>query len=237
MILRFNILMGLPILGAAFISNILLSQSLFAQSSDLRDAPLRLAENVMNQYSKCLVTSKRRLKIIENFLKIPDNHPDQNNVDKKLIVSGCVEQGAELRFQGTLFNRSLYTALYLKNYANIEPVDLKINPSHDYNSEIAAQYGKMSDGQLALRKISDCAIQNNAKAAHDFVIADLRSLDEDNSIADVVSAFSACLPVDTRLEFSRTNIKGQLAEALYKLRTAPSNNASSNNRSSNGVSS
>lgn len=182
------------------------------------------AEIAMYNYSKCLINNKKREKLVSEFLLIPDNHPDQSNVNKKLIVAHCAQDGSEMRFQGELFRRSLYTALYVKYFRKTIPSDIKTDFEFDYTNETSAKYDKIDGAQLVLRKISDCAIRNNPVAAHKFAIAKLHSKTEKELISPVVAALGNCLPTDAKLEFSRTNLKGQLAEGLYKLRTIPAAN-------------
>lgn len=194
-----------------------------SQNSDVeydRELSAKRAESAMYNYSKCLIRNKKREKLVDDYLLIPDGHPDQDNVNQKLIVPGCAINGSRMSFEGSLFRRSLFTALYVKYYRNTKPTDINVDYEVDYTAETSPKYGTITGAQLVLRKISDCTVRNNPIAVHNFIVAKLHSKSEKLALPNVVTALSNCLPNETELKFSRTILKGQLAEALYKLRAS-----------------
>ncbi len=198
-------------------SFILSFASASALQSDKRSSTLR-AEKAMYDYAQCLLTSKRREKIIEAFLLIPDGHADQNNLDERLIVPTCAKSGEKLIFRGNLFQRSLYIALYNKYYRKSAPNAFQ-NIALDYNQEVSPKYGQIKGDQLALRIFSDCTIKSNPNAAHAFVVSQPQSSAETDYINIISAALNDCIPEGGQLSISRSNLKSAMAEALYKMRT------------------
>jgi len=198
----------------------------FAQDRDDDDNFGRLwsvksAEVAMFKYSKCLVSNSKREKIVLDYLKIPDGHADQDNVNRKLINPNCAPEGSRMSFSGGLFRRTLYAALYSKYFKKSEPLDINLKHSFDYESEFAAKYTNIDEQQIALRKVSDCTVRYNVKAAHDFIIARVNSKKEKELTKAVGDAMASCWTPSIKLRFSKAMFKGQLAEALYKLRILP----------------
>jgi hypothetical protein len=76
----------------------------------------------------------------------------------------------------------------------------------------------LSDKQIALRQVGDCAASRALSAAHHFTVAKVRSDDEAAHLPAVVQALSQCLSRGEQAAFSRPMLKGMLAESLYKYR-------------------
>jgi hypothetical protein len=187
--------------------------------NDGREAASEMeSEKAMAEFAKCVVRSNGREKKALAYLQIPESDPAITAAGYQIARSDCARTGAQMRFKETLFSRSLYTALYQKYYRATPPADgLNIVPA-DYRSEFTVTKIPVGDAQLALRAFGDCATKQNPKAVHDFVLSDLRSEAEKATVSKVVESLQQCLAPDVTLKFSRTLLKGLVAESLYKAR-------------------
>jgi hypothetical protein len=200
----------------------ILSPPVFAKAdtrNDGREAASEMeGEKAMAEFAQCVVRSNSREKKALAYLQIPESDPALHHAGYQIARSDCARRGAQMRFKETLFSRSLYTALYQKYYRATPPADdLNIAPA-DYRSEFTVTKIPVGDAQLALRTFGDCATKQNPKAVHDFVLSDLRSEAEKATVSKVVESLQQCLELDMTLKFSRTILKGLVAESLYKAR-------------------
>ena len=178
----------------------------------------KAAENAMRDFAKCVVSSsKREAKALE-FLKIPDGDPQQEVLGKAISVSGCAMPGSQMRFSGDLFSRAIYTALYGKYYKKTAPENLVFETLDNYQSEFVTTGTPVQPSQIAFRTFADCTVKGDAAAAHRFALSEIKSKAEIAALPMVMEAMQQCLSKGSQLRFSRTVLKGLVAESLYKAR-------------------
>jgi hypothetical protein len=176
------------------------------------------AEKVMANFAKCVIGSKKRQEKALAYLMIPNGDPRQNVEGSAIAKSECAMPGSQMRFQGDLFAGTLYTALYRKFYVKTPPGDLSAIEPAVYESEFKVTTTPVGTEQLALRAFGDCAVLQNPAAAHDFAISEMRGQNEKAALPAVVEATGLCVSAGSTLKFSRTILKGVIAESLYKMR-------------------
>jgi hypothetical protein len=191
---------------------------LSAQDGDAEELSVKAAEQTMRDFARCVVSSKKREAKAVEFLKVPDGDPRQRDLGTKIAVSGCAPTGSKMQFQPDLFSRSVYTALYRKYYGKTPPETDKWTVATDYTSEYSVSTTPVRQQQLALRAFADCTASGDAPAAHRFAISEMRGSEEKAALPSVMVWLQKCLPEGTQLRFSRTVLKGLLAESLYKMR-------------------
>lgn len=196
----------------------LLPGPLAAQDGGMDKMSERMAEQTMRDFARCVVSSKKREVKALAFLKVPDGDPLQLQLGKEIAVGGCAPPGSEMRFQPDLFSRSVYTALYRKYYGKTSPESGQWAAVSDYRSEYSVSTTPVPDMQLALRDFADCTARGDVLAAHRFAISEMRGSEEKAALPGVMVWMQKCLPEGTQLRFSRTILKGLLAESLYKMR-------------------
>ena len=178
----------------------------------------KAAERAMLDFAKCVVSSKKREAKALEFLKIPDGDPMQEKLGKAISVSGCAMPGSQMRFSGDLFSRAIYTALYGKYYQKTEPENLVFETIDNYQSEFVTTGTPLQPSQIAFRTFADCTVKSDAAAAHRFALSDIKSKAEIAALPLVMEAMQNCLSQGSQLRFSRTVLKGLVAESLYKAR-------------------
>ena len=178
----------------------------------------KAAERAMLDFAKCVVSSKKREAKAMEFLKIPDGDPMQEELGKAISVSGCAMPGSQMRFSGDLFSRAIYTALYGKYYKKTAPENLVFDTTDNYQSEFVTTGTPVGASQIAFRRFADCTVKGDANAAHNFALSEIKSKDEVAALPLVMTAMQSCLSKGSQLRFSRTVLKGLVAESLYKAR-------------------
>jgi hypothetical protein len=178
----------------------------------------RDAEKAMADFAKCVIGSKKRQERALAYLMIPNGDPKQNIEGSAIAKSECARPGSQMRFQGDLFAGTIYTALYRKSYIKTPPGDLSTLEPAVYESEFKVTTTPVGEQQLALRAFGDCAVLQNPKAAHDFAISEMRGQNEKAVLPAVIDATGQCLSAGATLKFSRTILKGIIAESLFKMR-------------------
>jgi hypothetical protein len=196
----------------------LLSAPLIAQDDDREKANEKVAEQTMRDFARCVVSNKKREAKALEFLRQPDGDPKQLALGKEIAVGGCAPPGSQMRFQPDLFSRSVYTALYRKYYGKLAPDNAVVTMPTDYSVEYAVSSTPVPQSQLALRAFGDCTVASDAAAAHRFAISEMRGSDEKTALPGVMPSLEKCLQEGTKLKFSRTVLKGIIAESLYKIR-------------------
>jgi hypothetical protein len=180
-------------------------------------ATQKQAERTMRDFARCVVANKKREAKAVEFLKLPDGDPHQFIQGNGIASSGCAPPGSQMRFQPDLFSRSIYAALYTKYYLKDPPADLSAIAPADYQLEYKSTTA-VSPQQLALRTFADCTVRGDVLAAHNFAISEIQSVAEKDTVPRVVAAMQQCLETGSTLKFSRTILKGLVAESLYKFR-------------------
>ena len=191
----------------------------FANENDGRVAmDQKAAERAMRDFSKCVISSsKREAKALE-FLKIPDGDPQQGVLGRAIAVGDCAQPGSQMRFSNDLFSRAVYTALYSKYFKNSAPENLVFESGTDYSLEYVVTTVPVDPKQIMFRTFADCTVQNDAVSAHKFALSEMHSKDEVVALPLVMTAMQSCLSKGSQLRFSRTVLKGLVAESLYKAR-------------------
>jgi hypothetical protein len=192
------------------------SEPVLAQSLENRPQSEEKSDRVLEDYSEC-VASKRTGKgsLIKKFLGVPVGGTLPPHVVMQLVVSDCLEGAGQVRMAPELFGRSLYSALYRRDFRKTEPTGFVAATSYEGEFEPGTI---MTPNQIYLRKVGDCAATENVTAVHRFVIAKVWSAEEEAVLPQVIGALSQCYAVGEKIVFSRSMLKGILAESLYKFR-------------------
>jgi len=175
------------------------------------------AERTMAQFSKCLLRKPWRKTAAMNYLALPNGDPEQGKRGLALTSSGCVPSGtSQMRFQSRMFRNSIFSALYAKYFRKEEPKNLVTKPPLDFKLEFNEVRAPVSKLELAVRNFGDCVSRRNADEVHSLLLTPIHSNKEKESISAIMPDLSACLTDGVQLKFSRTVIRGILAEAMYK---------------------
>lgn len=181
------------------------------------------AERAMAAYSRCIVDRPSLDRRVERYLRLlPEEMP--RRIDRMPADRTCVPLalggGTQMRYQHDLFRLALFSALYQRDFGATPPSfdlaslpPLRLSDEFDRPSEIP-------DSVRAFRAVGDCVARADADSVHALLVTRIGSDDERNALGRVMPALANCLPAERQARFSRTMLRGILAEALHKLRAA-----------------
>ena len=166
------------------------------------------ARQVMDKFSLCIFKS-RRARVME-VLSLSDGNESNRRIGR-LINADCLYEG-ELQFDRRVFRGSLFGHAYRAKFPKVPP-DFSRVPKIVYGS-----YGdKIYDAAMPF---AECVVRENGAGAHALLFSDIASKQERAAFASLHPALSACLPQGSQVQFSRTALRGFIAESLYRLASA-----------------
>lgn len=201
-----------------------------ASAREVTQYPTLEAEQTMARFSQCIVrtTNSREL---HRFLRMAPGSPAFQTAGRRLARDLCAPRVpggvTRLRFQLNLFRSALYSALYRRDFGAGVPPDLGGIPPLSFSAEFDVPAADLPAATRVLRGLGDCSARADARFVHALLMTEIGSSEEQRAIAAVLPAVQHCLPEDQELRFSRGVLRGILAEALYKLRSAASAPAAS----------
>jgi len=180
------------------------------------------AVRTMQRFSACVVGRTSPAKL-EAYLRLPPGSSASNRAMDKISTDVCAPNrpagGYELRFQANVMRAALYDSLYRMRYRT-GPADISRVSKLDFVSEFDASEEPLSSASLYFRSIGDCVARAKPALAHDLLMTRQGSKEEDAAIKAIVPSVAPCVPQGSTLRFSAPVLRGDIAEALYKLSVA-----------------
>jgi hypothetical protein len=201
-----------------------------ASAQEVTQYPTLEAEQTMARFSQCIVRTANA-QALRRFLRLPPDGPAFQVAGRRLARDYCLPRipggTTRLRFYPNLFRSALYSALYRRDFGAGAPPDLAGLPPLLFSSEFDGPPADIPAATRVLRGLGDCTARADARSVHALLMTDIGSSGEGPAIAAVLPAVQHCLPEDQELRFGHGMLRGILAEALYKLRSAASAPAAS----------
>ena len=194
-----------------------LLSSAAAEGALAQDHDVKTSDQVLEDYTECVASRRSgKTSLIQKYLSVPLGEEIPSAIIMQLIVSDCLEGAGQLRMADELFGRALYSALYRRDFRKDELHSF--DPAVIYDGEFDPDRLPISDNQKYVRAVGDCVASRNPLAAHLYVVAKVWSPEEERVLPEVASALAQCHDAGQRMAFSRSMLKGILAESLYKYR-------------------
>lgn len=194
-----------------------------AQDEVRREEPAE-AERMMAQFSRCTVESTSLRRRAERFVRLIPGQPAYRAASHALATDRCVpvNTGDEVRmsFPHHLFRAALFSAMYLRDFGRIAPLDLRSVPPLSLADEFDGDVDTLPQNLRFMRALGDCAARADAARVHALLRTVVGSREERPALDAAIPVLSSCLPAGRELRFSRGMLRGILAEGLYKLRKA-----------------
>jgi hypothetical protein len=179
---------------------------------------VRESETAMSEYAKCVL--KSREKSVNLFLKsLPYSKEAQKHM-KPLLFEQCMSQRSfnltEMSVDDSVLRAGLYDHLYRLQPKAMAPVNLVgLGPS-----DVAAEYGTTPVGipstLMLQRKLGDCVVRLAVDESRALLSLPIWDKDEGQRLKALSPVMAQCLPAGAQLKFSRTMLRGMLAESLLK---------------------
>jgi hypothetical protein len=174
-------------------------------------------QKILNRFADCAIASYRPL--AEQYLAEPVGSYRAKALTSKLKVTGC---NTNIYFitDAPLLRGALYEAMFLIDFREGIPSDLGQVAAIDY-AFAERRLGK-EDAALhrGLLRLAECVSRQNPAGVAAVLRAEVGSPREIGAFSALKPSFGPCLYADQSIAFSRTALRGFLAETLYRLSTA-----------------
>jgi len=189
-----------------------------ARAQETKDSP-KDAEKSMYDFAQCVIGRSPRKADLDAYLRMSPNDPSYYKLGTKLAVSACVPTYSgtvKMTFQPVLFRFSLYEARYRREFAKAAPPDVTNAAPLDLAKEFDTRGGPLPNEVIFLRALGNCVVRADPATSHALVMSRAYSDEEATLIAALKPSLAGCIPAQATMHFSRTMLRGGLAEALYK---------------------
>jgi hypothetical protein len=178
------------------------------------------------QFGRCMVSKSQKRTLV--YVGLPLGSEAERKMAGAFLsgenecLSGNVED-RRLSFPLQLMRGSIFDAQYIARFGRKPVPDLtKIAPI-DYAANEAAS---TSDGAqaVALARFGDCVVRKAPAAAQSLLKSTPGSSVEDGAFRDIGPALGPCLTNGQQFRFSKSLLRGAIAEPLYRLSEAAGTN-------------
>lgn len=173
-----------------------------------------LQRRAMNQWAECSLKSRRASALA--FLDLFPGSKAAHDRVRSVADYDCIGAGY-IQYTESLFRGALYQVLYEEDYANVPPGDVAMLASPDY----AFGGNPMSSedkSTIAVRRYIDCIARSDPQAAHALLLSTPGTSVEDGAFSALSPGLSGCLAKGDTLSFSKSILRGTLAEVMYRIR-------------------
>lgn len=178
------------------------------------------ARQTMRQLTQCLVS--RTGGRIDRYLSLPVDGEEFNRMSQRLFDregDECMSDGS-IQFPIDLMRGSLYEATYVRDFRNRGLTNFADVPPIDYAAGYAPSPSGRAANAIALVRFGDCVARTDGVGARSVVFSIPGSSGESSLFAQLAPKFGTCLPKGVQFQFSKTILRGALAEGLYRLSRA-----------------
>jgi hypothetical protein len=178
------------------------------------------AETDMANFSSCVVSLNRPDLVA--YLRLSPYSKKYNHAGQNLATEMCLSISAgSMRFKPDLFRWSLFEALYKADFGKQPIEDVSSTPPIDFRNERDWAAGDdigYINQYVAVRDFGDCTSRKNAALVDAVLNSKVYSSEEQALFEQLQPELGKCLAGSGKLTFTRTSLRGILAEALYNLR-------------------
>lgn len=187
-----------------------------APSAEIKSESKDDVRETMRQFGMCIAT--RFKSRAAEFKNLRLDAPDYQSRITKLAVPECLNDGG-LRFQATSFRGNLFAAFYTLQFKDGPPPNIA-----EFAGRFRMRYADMlsprARNDLALELFGECVALKDPGTVHGLLRSLPGSVAEKSSFQSLSPHFSGCIPAGESLTFSKTILRGALAEGMYWLSAA-----------------
>lgn len=169
------------------------------------------------QFARCTIDRSPRQ--VTAALSMPLG-PDYYSALGRLASDDCLSSG-ELRFHPILLRGALFAELWSRRAEASKKGRSwgPVLPTYDLNATIDSSSLEVARQQMLLR-FADCVIKRDRSAVDDVVRLPVGSKEQAAAYVRLRPHLGTCLQQGSQIVFSKSNLQGILAEALYRAPTA-----------------
>ena len=175
------------------------------------------ARLVIADYAACVANESPAL--VRDFLARAPSSAAARKLGDRLAQTRCEHEGS-LRFSPILFRGHLYEALYRRDFLSRSATALAAAPAIDYRAGFANAEPAALALDLPRLTYADCVVRVDSAQARALVVSAAASADEAMAFTSLRPALAQCAHAGSQLRFSRTALRGLIAETLYRMTKA-----------------
>lgn len=172
------------------------------------------ARRTTREFGTCVL--KRFPKYGERLAVEPVHTADYDKLLKRVTIDDCLSTG-ELRMPWNAARSAIIEALYIDKYGRSGPTDFSQVAPIDYLAGYPAELPGKARTVIALTAFGDCVSRKDSINARALAVSIPGSAGEAQRFRSLSPSFAACVVQGEKLTFSKSVIRGAVAEGLYRL--------------------
>jgi hypothetical protein len=177
------------------------------------------ARRTTREYGVCVL--KRFPKYGERLALEPVHTDEYEKLLRRMVIDDCLSLG-ELSFPLNVVRSAVIEALYFEEFGRSGPTEFSQVPPIDYLAGYPAELSGNARTIVALARFGDCVSRKDPVNARALAVSIPGSSDEKQRLSALGPSFNGCVVQGEKLTFSRSVIRGAVAEGLFRLSRAAS---------------
>jgi hypothetical protein len=166
----------------------------------------------LEQFAACVI--RRTPAASQRAIDLPVDTGEFDRTIRRLAE--CLAAGG-LKLPRPLLRGAIFEALYLRDFGRDAKPDFKSVPTFNYAQGYTRPLSPAAQDAVGLAVVADCVARTSPVAAHELVTSIPGSPLEDRAMGAVARQLPGCVPPQRTFRFSRSVVRGAMAEALYRL--------------------
>ncbi|CAN5307862.1 hypothetical protein BH09PSE3_BH09PSE3_09230 [soil metagenome] len=178
------------------------------------------ARLTMRGFAQCIAS--RNPGRLQSLLAMPVGSPEATKLGDIIFTregDDCMS-GGELHFTSTIIHGSYFEAMYLQRFGRTVIDDFSTVKSSGYRDRYTQPYSAEATSAIGLEEYGECIVRKNPPAARILIGSIPGSSLETATFTEFAPVFGPCLSKGEKIAFSKTVLRGVMAEGLYWLTLA-----------------
>jgi len=176
------------------------------------------ARHTLRQFGACLI--KRSKREATRVAGVPVTAADYTKQWSGLVTYECLANG-QLKIPHANLRGAVFEALFLSTYADAN-LSFSDETKSEFDTRSTIDAPAFAKTLMALERFGECVARRQSATVVTLLKSEPESEAEAAALVRLSPDFSACVPKDETFSFSKTVIRGALAEGTYWLSKAAS---------------
>lgn len=188
-----------------------------AAQIDSRDK--NAARKTLEIFAKCVVDRQagRASKIIDFRVDVPEYEKYMGGLTD--YYDECLSSG-EFAFSYATFRGAMFEALYLRKFKSDGPLTFDPSLQSGYRALYPETLTPEAQDSVAQVNFGECVVRADAQGVRNLLTSQPGSATETEAVMRIGQKLSACIVKGSKISFSKSVLRGMLAEGLYRLSMA-----------------
>jgi hypothetical protein len=182
------------------------------------------ARRAMEDFAACLVAREKGR--VATLIDLPVDTKESDKAFDAIFGQNdeCLSDG-QLRLNELGLRGAIFQALYKRDYATSNILAFPPEVQTGYRDLYPAELSEKARMYVSLNHFSECVTRADPSAVRQLITSQVGSSTETTTFAALLPKLSACIVKDNEIRFSKGNLKGFLAEGIYRLSRASAQKA------------